>query len=332
MDKKRILERLYMDIAIKKFTDPDFTLDGSNRAFVSLNKLTTLWINTGSLCNIECVNCYIKSSPLNDDYAYFPLSEFTRYLDEAEAINMRPDEIGFTGGEPFMNNDIINMIDVALSRNYQVLVLTNAMKPLMRPKMQERLLSLKKNYPSGSLSLRISLDHYTKELHDKERGQGSFDITLEGMDWLSKHGFHLNAAGRSCWGENEHTAREGYHQLFKARLYDIDAFNPQKMVIFPEMDETADVPEITTECWGILNKTPNDVMCASSRMLVLKKGDDKAKVLPCTLITYDDRFIMGESLTHSLRAESEMFKKGAVKLNHPHCAKFCVLGGASCSG
>ncbi len=45
-------------------------------------------------------------------------------------------------------------------------------------------------------------------------------------------------------------------------------------------------------------------------------------MLACTLLPYAPEFELGETL-----AEAE----GEVFLNHPHCAKFCVLGGASCS-
>ena len=88
------------------------------------------------------------------------------------------------------------------------------------------------------------------------------------------------------------------------------------------MDERIEVPEITTACWGILNKRPDDVMCASSRMVVKRKGAEKPVVLACTLLAYDEAFEMGQTLQE---AEAD------VKLNHRHCAKFCVLGGASCS-
>jgi hypothetical protein len=82
------------------------------------------------------------------------------------------------------------------------------------------------------------------------------------------------------------------------------------------------VSEITTACWGILHKSPSDVMCASSRMVVKRKGAMRTSVLACTLIPYDPGFELGETLAQANRA---------VALNHPHCAKFCVLGGASCS-
>ena len=88
------------------------------------------------------------------------------------------------------------------------------------------------------------------------------------------------------------------------------------------MDVEADVPEITTACWGILEKSPDSIMCASSRMVVKRKGAGAPTVLSCTLLPYDDAFELGRTLAQA---------SGAVQLNHPHCAKFCVLGGASCS-
>ncbi len=97
------------------------------------------------------------------------------------------------------------------------------------------------------------------------------------------------------------------------------------------MDARVDVPEITTACWGILDISPNAMMCATSRMVVKRKGEDAPKVLPCTLLPYDEAFEMGTTLAQSLKADGGMFSDGAVKLCHPHCAKFCVLGGGACS-
>jgi hypothetical protein len=42
-----------------KFRDPRITAKGETRAQVALTALETLWINTGTLCNITCANCYI---------------------------------------------------------------------------------------------------------------------------------------------------------------------------------------------------------------------------------------------------------------------------------
>ena len=87
----------------EKFSDPDVTAKGEARAKVALTNPETLWFNTGTLCNIECLNCYIESSPSNDRLVYITLAEVEDYLDQLEdrAWNVR--EIGLTGGEPFMN-------------------------------------------------------------------------------------------------------------------------------------------------------------------------------------------------------------------------------------
>jgi len=114
----------------RKFQDPFVTAKGERRAHVTLKALTTLWFNTGTLCNLTCENCYIESSPRNDRLTYLTTSEVAEYLDEIEREGLGTELIGFTGGEPFMNPSLPAMLDVALSRGYPVLVLTNAMKPM----------------------------------------------------------------------------------------------------------------------------------------------------------------------------------------------------------
>ena len=170
--------------------------------------------------------------------------------------------------------------------------------------------------------MRISLDHFSADHHDAERGKGSFAKSLEGMDWLRDSGIRMAVAARTLWGESDAETRAGFARLFAERGYEIDAKNPAVTVLFPEMDARVEVPEITTACWGILNKSPESVMCASSRMVVKRKGAASPSVLACTLLPYDPEFELGQTLEQAERP---------VRLNHPHCAKFCVLGGASCS-
>ena len=313
-----------------KFSDPDVTAKGEKRARVALHALRTLWINTGSLCNITCRNCYIELSPENDRLAYITRAEAAAYLDEIVRDRWPVTEIGFTGGEPFMNPDFIAMLGDALSRGFSVLVLTNAMQPMLRPRVLTGLLGLRHAH-GDKLTMRVSLDHYSEELHDTERSAGAFAKTIEGIDWLARGGFRLALAGRTCWGESEADLRDGYAALIAARGWPVDAYDQVALVLFPEMDLAADVPEITEACWGILGKNPADVMCASSRMVVKRKGARAPVVLPCTLLPYDSAFEMGETLAEAATADGGMFERGAVKLCHVHCAKFCVLGGGSCS-
>lgn len=302
-----------------KFRDPDLTAKGERRAVVALTRLTTLWFNTGSLCNITCRNCYMESSPTNDSLAYLTLADVAGYLDQIRGFDLPVEEIAFTGGEPFMNRELPAMLGEALERGYRVLVLTNAMKPLLnkRPALED----LGRRF-AGRLTLRVSIDHCTPARHEAIRGEGSWKPMLEGLKWLAVNGFRLAVAGRSRWGESDAEARAGYARLFADEDIPVDANDPAVMVLFPEMDETADVPEITVSCWDILGVAPETMMCATSRMVIKRKGADGPVVVPCTLLPYDPQFEMGRDLGQAARL---------VKLNHPHCATFCVLGGASCS-
>lgn len=304
-----------------KFQDKLVTAKGESRASVALSNPQTLWFNTGTLCNIECENCYILSSPTNDALVYLTTDEVRDYLHQIETRNWPIREIGFTGGEPFMNPHMVDMTRAALEKGHDVLILTNAMRPMMRKRVQQGLIDLNETFP-GKLTFRVSLDHYTADLHDQVRGQGSFALSIAGMEWLRDNGFKMAVAGRTLWDETEAYSRAGFADLFAQHGFDIDPLNPGETVLFPEMDAKVEVPEITTACWGILNKSPDAIMCASSRMVVKRKGAKTPTVLACTLLPYEDEFELGTTLED---AEQDVY------LNHPHCAKFCVLGGASCS-
>jgi hypothetical protein len=302
-----------------KFRDPYRTANGQKRAAVALQRLRTLWFNTGTLCNLTCRNCYIESSPTNDSLVYLSKAEVAAYLDEAERECLGIAEIGFTGGEPFMNPALPEMLGAALGRGYRVLVLTNAMRPMM--KLRGPLLALQERH-AGRLVVRVSLDHYGRTLHELERGPRSWGPTLAGLRWLADNGFTVHVAGRRFSGEPDCVLRAGYARLFAEEHLPIDAFDPVALVLFPEMHASWDVPEITTACWRILGVSPDAMMCATSRMVIKRKGAAHPTVVSCTLLPYDAQFEFGRSLREA---------KGAVPLNHPHCARFCVLGGGSCS-
>jgi hypothetical protein len=306
-------------IAANKFRDPKLTAKGERRAHVRLRGLETLWFNTGTLCNLTCHHCYIESSPRNDRLAYLSRAEVSAFLDEIEREGLPTRLIGFTGGEPFMSPDIIGMLEDVLSRELQALVLTNAMKPMR--KLREPLLKLREAHGSR-LTIRVSLDHYGSAVHEAERGRRSWAPTIDGLVWLARNGFAIDVAGRRFTAEPEEVVRAGYARLFAELGVPVDAFDPVRLMLFPEMDVSRDVPEITEACWGILGKSPESVMCATARMVVKRRGDEAPVVLACTLLAYDPQFEMGRTLAEA---------SGPVALNHPHCASFCVLGDAACS-
>jgi uncharacterized Fe-S cluster-containing radical SAM superfamily protein len=301
----------------QKFQDPQRTAKGEERARVAMTALETLWFNTGTLCNLACKSCYIESSPTNDALVYLTTDEVRVYLDEIACDALPTREIAFTGGEPFMNRDMIDILVLCLERGFNVLMLTNAMRPMRR--FEAEILALP--HPE-KLTFRVSLDHYSQAVHEAERGPNSWDKAIDGLKWLAAHGFKIAVAGRHLGDESDYTARLGYATLFAEHGLPIEASDPAQLVLFPEMDAHADVPEITTACWDILTVSPASMMCASSRMVVKRKGEDTPRVAACTLLPYDPQFDMGATLAEASQT---------VTLNHPHCARFCVLGGASCS-
>ena len=302
-----------------KFVDPHRTARGERRASVALRALEWLWVNTGTLCNLACAGCYIESSPRNDRLEYITRADVRRYLDEAQDARMGLHSVGFTGGEPCMNPDLPGMLEDVLARDLHALVLTNAMRPMRR--MEAALLALHARFGSR-LAVRVSLDHYAAPVHDAERGAGGWERSLDGLRWLAASGLAVSVASRTLSGEGEAALRAGFAALFAAHGLPLDAHDPASLVVFPEMEAGRDVPEITEACWGILHRSPDSVMCATSRMVVKRRGAASPAVVACTLLPYDARFELGTTLAEAARP---------VALNHPHCATFCVLGGAACS-
>ncbi len=305
-----------------KFADPYITDDGSQRAHVDLHELKTLWLNTGTLCNLACENCYIESTPSNDRLSYLTLEEALPYLNEIQQNGLGTQEIGITGGEPFMNPEILAIMQACLSRGFKLLVLTNAMRPMMRPRIQAGLLDLLKTY-GKAMTIRVSVDHFKQTLHEEERGPDSWAPMIKGLRWLSRNKFQIDIAGRTRWGEGEDELRKGFAVLFQQQKICVDALDATQLTLFPEMNDHTHVPEITTDCWNILGVAANDMMCATSRMVVKHKDQEQPSVMACTLLAYDEQFNLGTTLKQAAKS---------VHLNHPHCAKFCVLGGGSCSG
>jgi hypothetical protein len=271
---------------------------------VALQELQILWVNTGTLCNLACAGCFMESTPVNDALAYFPLPAFEALLDDA------PAELGFTGGEPFMNPDLIAMLDATLASGRQALVLTNAMRPMMR--LAGPLEALVKTY-GGRLTLRVSLDHYRPEKHDELRGAASFAPTLAGLKFLGDIGARLAVACRTPWCDSKASLRTGFAALFAEYGIPLSAEDAADLVLFPEMNAAKAACDVTATALATLKAPP---MCATARMVVQRKGADGVSITPCTLLPDRDLVSMADE----------------VVLDHPYCSQFCVYGGASCAG
>jgi len=152
---------------------------------VPLLALDTLWFQVaGTLCNIECTHCFISSSPRNHSHEMMSLADVETRLAEARQLGVR--EYYFTGGEPFMNREMLAILEATL-RQGPATVLTNGM--LLRPELCEKLRELF-DASEYSLDLRVSLDGFDRETHDAIRGQGVWDRVMVGLKNLAEVGLN----------------------------------------------------------------------------------------------------------------------------------------------
>ncbi len=140
-----------------------------------------LWIYTNYDCNLRCSYCVAKSSP-NAPRRAIGLANVQRLVDEA--VELRFTDVFLTGGEPFILNDIYDMLAYASAR-VRTTVLTNAM--LLRGSRLDKLVAV----ANDNLHVQVSLDGGRPEDHDAYRGAGSWAKTVEGIKLLQERGFRV---------------------------------------------------------------------------------------------------------------------------------------------
>jgi MoaA/NifB/PqqE/SkfB family radical SAM enzyme len=160
-----------------------------------------LWIYTNYDCNLRCNYCVAKSSP-NAPRRAIGLANAKRLVDEAVALGF--DHIFFTGGEPFLLNDIYEMLDYS-ARQVKTSVLTNAM--LLGQKLPgsertrlDRLVEI--NQPN--LIIQVSLDGGRPEHHDAYRGAGTWAKAVEGITLLQARGFRVRLSSTETPANSAH--------------------------------------------------------------------------------------------------------------------------------
>lgn len=147
-----------------------------------------LWIYTNYDCNLRCSYCVAKSSP-NAPRRAIGLANAKRLVDEAVGLGF--DHVFFTGGEPFLLNDIYDMLAYASAR-VRTSVLTNAMLFKQRlPGADKTRLDRLCDIANDNLLVQVSLDGGRPEDHDAYRGAGTWEKTVEGIRLLQGRGFRV---------------------------------------------------------------------------------------------------------------------------------------------
>jgi uncharacterized Fe-S cluster-containing radical SAM superfamily protein len=178
---------------------------------VPLPHLDALWFQlAGTRCNYTCHHCFISCSPHNHTFDFLPRETVLAALEESVALGVK--EYYFTGGEPFLHPDAVDLLEVTL-RLGPATVLTNA--SVLKPAWLERLARAEQDSPY-SLEFRVSLDGFTPEMNDPIRGEGTFARTLEGVRKLHAVGFlPLITVARTEDDQDEATLFAGFVRLFE---------------------------------------------------------------------------------------------------------------------
>jgi MoaA/NifB/PqqE/SkfB family radical SAM enzyme len=155
-----------------------------------------LWIYTNYDCNLSCSYCVAESTPRSPRRA-IGLETAKQLVDEASELQF--EHIYFTGGEPFVLDDIYEMLVYAAKR-IPTTVLTNAM--LLRGKRLEKLNAIR----NTNLVIQVSLDGSCPEHQDPYRGEGSWRRTVEGLDNLQASGFRIRLSTTETPANRQHLA------------------------------------------------------------------------------------------------------------------------------
>jgi len=147
----------------------------------SLDSQLKLWVYTNYDCNLRCSYCLSRSGPTTPRNA-ISYSEVCRLIDQALDLNFI--SIFFTGGEPFLLDDIFGMLEYS-SRFMTTVVLTNGL--LINGIRLEKL----KTINNKNLIIQVSLDGACAEHHDPYRGEGNWKKTEAIIHNLIRNDFHV---------------------------------------------------------------------------------------------------------------------------------------------
>lgn len=289
------------------------TASVANVPRVALTALDHLWFQVaGTLCNLKCAHCFISCSPTNHSFEFISLEKAVEALEESKKLGVK--EYYFTGGEPFINPHMVEILEAALDFG-PATVLTNA--TVLKPKQIERLASAEARSPY-SLELRVSIDGYSAEMNDPIRGKGTFRKAMDGVKLLVANGFLPIITVAQTWedGRNDEVF-ERFVAVLKA-----EGYSRPRIKLIPTLRLGAE--EARTRGYAAEERVSQEMLedfdtsqliCTNSRM-VTDKG-----VYVCPILIDSPEARMGPTLEASL---------GSYPLRHGACYT-CYVGGAICS-
>ena len=280
---------------------------------VELAHLDELWFQVaGTLCNLTCNHCFISCSPHNKSFGFLSLAEVERRLVESASLGVK--EYYFTGGEPFLNRDMVAIL-IATLRYGPATVLTNA--TVLKSAWLKTLADAEADSPY-SLEFRVSIDGFSPETNDPIRGEGTFDRAMQGIALLVEHGFlPIITAARTWPDEQDHRVVAMFIETLQRAGY-----TRPRLKILPTLRIGAEanrtgsyLPDERVTRAMLDGFDERQLICHHSR-IVTDRG-----VYVCPILIDSPQARLGESLAESQRPYA---------LSHGACFT-CYQYGAICS-
>ena len=274
--------------------------------------LDVLWIQVaGTLCNLKCTHCFVSCGPGDDHHALLSREEVRGRV--AEALPLGVKEFYFTGGEPFLHPEMLQILADTLAHG-PCTVLTNG--TLFTPRLLEGLARLART-SRYSLEIRVSLDGHRAESHDAFRGAGTFARAMAGLVALAEHGLLPIVTVTQNTDEDPESFRGRYLEtlggcgISRPRLKVLPMFllgrEAARTRGYQAVETLADLPAESFD--------PRRLQCSSCRA-VTSQG-----VFVCPLLVDEPRGRMGERLDQTL---------GSFTLSHGACYT-CYVTGMTCA-
>ena len=273
--------------------------------------LDTLWFQVGgTLCNLACTHCFVSCSPTNHTHEPMRLAEVAPFLEEGAALGVK--EYYFTGGEPFLNPDMEEILALVTSCYGPATVLTNGL--LLDPERCARLRAIA-DASAYSLDLRVSLDGPDAPSNDRIRGPGAFARATDGIRNLAAAGLNPVITATEV---DEGNGSEAGKERFFALLRSLGIDKP-RLKLLPLFRIGAEAERGGAyERWQRLAAGDaaewSHLQCSSTRM-VTGRG-----VWVCPILVNEPGARMGEALADTL---------GPYPLAHSACWT-CHVHGVSC--
>jgi MoaA/NifB/PqqE/SkfB family radical SAM enzyme len=255
--------------------------------------LDTLWLQVaGTLCNLACGHCFISCNPTNHAHEIMSRAEVRLYLAEAETLGVN--DFYFTGGEPFLNRELLGILEDTL-RIGPATVLTNG---TLITAGRARALADLEAASRYSLEIRVSLDGLSPATNDPIRGGGSFDAAMRGVRELGRAGLQPILTAARTWSDGEDAGlREAFHAFLKEQGFS----RPRvKILSLFRLGEEArrtrayTERELLTEA-HLRDFDPLKLQCTTSRM-VTSRG-----VFVCPILIDAPDARLGTTLRESMR-------------------------------